>query len=28
MGHGHIVFEGSPQSLIAHDEIRQEWLEV
>ncbi|NBT65364.1 MAG: ABC transporter ATP-binding protein, partial [Betaproteobacteria bacterium] len=21
MGHGHIVFEGSPQSLIAHDEI-------
>jgi len=28
MGHGHIVFEGSPQDLINHDEVRQEWLEV
>ena len=27
MGHGHIVFEGSPQDLINHDEVRQEWLE-
>jgi branched-chain amino acid transport system ATP-binding protein len=28
MGHGHIVFEGSPQDLINNDDIRQEWLEV
>jgi branched-chain amino acid transport system ATP-binding protein len=28
MGHGHIVFEGSPQDLVNNDEIRQEWLEV
>ena len=28
MGHGHIVFEGSPKDLINHDEVRQEWLEV
>jgi branched-chain amino acid transport system ATP-binding protein len=28
MGHGHVVFEGSPDSLRANKLIRQEWLEV
>jgi branched-chain amino acid transport system ATP-binding protein len=28
MGHGRIVFEGPPQELRAHDEVRREWLEV
>ncbi len=28
MGHGKIVFEGSPQQLEANRAIRQEWLEV
>jgi branched-chain amino acid transport system ATP-binding protein len=28
MGHGKIVFEGTPASLHASPEIRQEWLEV
>jgi len=28
MGHGSIVFEGTPAELRAHDEIRREWLEV
>ena len=28
MGHGRIVFEGSPADLRAHDEVRREWLEV
>ncbi|MGT2428379.1 ABC transporter ATP-binding protein [Cupriavidus basilensis] len=28
MGHGHIVFEGSPQDLKANAAIRKEWLEV
>jgi len=28
MGHGQIVFEGSPQDLAANAQIRQEWLEV
>ncbi|NDE94144.1 MAG: ABC transporter ATP-binding protein, partial [Betaproteobacteria bacterium] len=28
MGHGQIVFEGSPQDLINQDDVRQEWLEV
>ncbi len=28
MGHGRIVFEGTPQELRAHDEVRREWLEV
>jgi branched-chain amino acid transport system ATP-binding protein len=28
MGHGSIVFEGSPADLRAHAEIRKEWLEV
>ncbi len=28
MGHGSIVFEGSPATLLANAEIRKEWLEV
>lgn len=28
MGHGKIVFEGTPGELLANDEIRKEWLEV
>ena len=28
MGHGRIVFEGSPQALRANDAVRKEWLEV
>ena len=28
MGHGKIVFEGTPADLAASPEIRQEWLEV
>jgi branched-chain amino acid transport system ATP-binding protein len=28
MGHGHVVFEGSPASLRANDAVRREWLEV
>jgi branched-chain amino acid transport system ATP-binding protein len=28
MGHGQIVFEGSPDELNADDTIRKEWLEV
>ena len=28
MGHGHIVFEGSPADLRANADIRKEWLEV
>jgi branched-chain amino acid transport system ATP-binding protein len=28
MGHGNIVFEGTPAELRAHDEVRKEWLEV
>lgn len=28
MGHGEIVFEGTPKSLMENDEIRAEWLEV
>ena len=28
MGHGKIVFEGSPQSLSKDQSIRKEWLEV
>ena len=28
MGHGKIVYEGTPQSLIEADDIRAEWLEV
>ena len=28
MGHGHIVFEGTPAELRASSQIRKEWLEV
>ena len=28
MGHGQIVFEGSPDDLKADESIRKEWLEV
>jgi len=28
MGHGHIVFEGTPADLNANADIRREWLEV
>ncbi|MFL6621466.1 MAG: ABC transporter ATP-binding protein [Sulfurifustaceae bacterium] len=28
MGHGHIVFEGSPADLRANENVRREWLEV
>ena len=28
MGQGRIVFEGSPQALRAHAQVRKEWLEV
>jgi branched-chain amino acid transport system ATP-binding protein len=28
MGHGRIVFEGTPQDLRANDAVRKEWLEV
>ena len=28
MGHGKIVYEGTPESLMQTDEVRAEWLEV
>ncbi|WER44466.1 ABC transporter ATP-binding protein [Cupriavidus sp. WKF15] len=28
MGHGHIVFEGTPNELKANAQVRKEWLEV
>ncbi len=28
MGHGHIVYEGTPDELKANEEVRKEWLEV
>ena len=28
MGHGVIVFEGTPEALRANDDVRKEWLEV
>ena len=28
MGHGAIVFEGTPAALLADGEVRKEWLEV
>ncbi|MEZ5660084.1 MAG: ABC transporter ATP-binding protein [Burkholderiaceae bacterium] len=28
MGHGHIVFEGTPAELRENEQVRQEWLEV
>ena len=28
MGHGHVVFEGTPEELRRNKPVRQEWLEV
>ena len=28
MGHGKIVYEGTPNSLLKADDVRAEWLEV
>ncbi len=28
MGHGRIVYEGTPESLLQADDVRSEWLEV
>ena len=28
MGHGRVVFEGTPASLRANESVRREWLEV
>ena len=28
MGHGQVVFEGTPAELRARDDVRKEWLEV
>jgi branched-chain amino acid transport system ATP-binding protein len=28
MGHGKIVYEGTPDSLMQADDVRSEWLEV
>jgi branched-chain amino acid transport system ATP-binding protein len=28
MGHGELVFEGTPDELRTNDGVRQEWLEV
>ena len=28
MGHGEVVFEGTPDALKADDSVRREWLEV
>ena len=28
MGHGRVVFEGTPQDLRANEPVRKEWLEV
>jgi len=28
MGHGRIVFEGTPAELNANEPVRKEWLEV
>ena len=28
MGHGQIVFEGTPEELRANESVRKEWLEV
>ena len=28
MGHGQIVFEGTPEDLEKREDIRKEWLEV
>jgi branched-chain amino acid transport system ATP-binding protein len=28
MGHGHVVFEGTPAELREREDVRKEWLEV
>jgi branched-chain amino acid transport system ATP-binding protein len=28
MGHGQVVFEGTPQQLREREDVRKEWLEV
>ncbi|MFZ1984841.1 MAG: ATP-binding cassette domain-containing protein, partial [Desulfatitalea sp.] len=28
MGHGHIVFEGTPEDIKSNQAVRKEWLEV
>jgi branched-chain amino acid transport system ATP-binding protein len=28
MGHGQIVFQGTPDDLRANEQVRKEWLEV
>jgi branched-chain amino acid transport system ATP-binding protein len=28
MGHGRIVFDGTPEELAGNDGVRKEWLEV
>ena len=28
MGHGQIVFDGTPDALAANGDVRREWLEV
>ena len=28
MGHGHMVYEGTPDSLLKEESVRKEWLEV
>jgi len=28
MGHGRMVFQGTPAALMADEDIRREWLEV
>ena len=28
MGHGQIVFEGTPDELKANEDVRKDWLEV
>jgi branched-chain amino acid transport system ATP-binding protein len=28
MGHGRIVFEGTPDNLARNEQVRKEWLEV
>jgi branched-chain amino acid transport system ATP-binding protein len=28
MGHGKVVFEGTPSDLVKNDPVRKEWLEV
>jgi branched-chain amino acid transport system ATP-binding protein len=28
MGHGRMMFEGTPAALLANADVRREWLEV